>query len=256
MTLAVETPLNNPYDLFAAFYAHAFAGENVQKILPFLESVLLRALPENATILDVCCGSGHLARALIERGFRVTGIDNSCRMIEQARSIAPTAEYFVGDVRSFTIERQFDAAVCTFNSLAHFETRQLPAVFAQVHRAIAPSAQFVFDLYLETAYCRRWRGEFEVRAGDECCMVRPTYDPQRRTATSRISMRVAAQDSAPGQTVETTLVQHCHTAAQIEQSLGVAGFEIVSTFDGARDLRLAGEEERAFYITRKPVVLV
>jgi 2-polyprenyl-3-methyl-5-hydroxy-6-metoxy-1,4-benzoquinol methylase len=41
--------------------------------------------------LDVGCGAGPLARALVNAGFDVTGIDTSAEFLEMARANVPTA---------------------------------------------------------------------------------------------------------------------------------------------------------------------
>src|SRR3990172_9968131 len=72
------------YDLLSWFYErhwgsefrfHAFA-------MDALESMLLRELTEGASILDLCCGAGHIVCALHERGFSVTGTDLSIEMLK------------------------------------------------------------------------------------------------------------------------------------------------------------------------------
>jgi len=50
-----------------------------------------RALPPAATVLDLGCGTGvPISQALIERGFRVYGVDASPKMIAAFRSRFPT----------------------------------------------------------------------------------------------------------------------------------------------------------------------
>lgn len=74
------------YGDFTWFYDRYWGPDAVVWELPVLEKLLLPELPESAAILEVCCGSGHLARALGERGFSVTGSDLTPEMIELAPS--------------------------------------------------------------------------------------------------------------------------------------------------------------------------
>jgi SAM-dependent methyltransferase len=60
---------------------------------------LAHGLPPQARVLDLGCGAGlPVARDLIARGFRVTGVDGSARQIEQARRNAPEAKFIQADM--------------------------------------------------------------------------------------------------------------------------------------------------------------
>ena len=85
----------------------------------------LRDLPEGARVLDAACGVGFDARSLHRRGFRVTATDASAAMVEQCRARLTAAGV---DVPVATcawaelpgrFEADFDAVLCTGNSLAH-----------------------------------------------------------------------------------------------------------------------------------------
>ena len=72
-------------------------------------------------ILDLCCGSGQMARALTARGFQVIGLDASESMLRLARQNAPLARFIRADMRFFRLPPQFAGALCSFNSLAHID---------------------------------------------------------------------------------------------------------------------------------------
>ena len=58
----------------------------------------LEALPTGSTILDVGCGAGVKSRYLAKKGFKVTGIDFSEKMIEIAKRESPEISFDVVDV--------------------------------------------------------------------------------------------------------------------------------------------------------------
>lgn len=50
-----------------------------------LHAALAEAVPENATVLEVGCGTGAVTARLLERGARITALDQSPEMLEQAQ---------------------------------------------------------------------------------------------------------------------------------------------------------------------------
>ena len=85
-----------------------------------LDGVLSR-LPENASVLDLGCGSGEpIARYLIEKGCRVTGVDGAERMIAFCRERFPEHRWIVGDMRGFQSAERYDAVIA-WDSFFHHD---------------------------------------------------------------------------------------------------------------------------------------
>ena len=137
------------YDDFAWFYDRYWNEEFHSLAFPILERIWLPRVPANGRILDVCCGTGYLAGLLVDRGYRLSGVDVSGPMIAYAREHVPSADFHVADVAAFRSEQQFDAAVSTFDSLNHMLTAEdLRRVIEGVRRALEPGGLYVFDMNL------------------------------------------------------------------------------------------------------------
>ena len=98
--------------------------------------------PPGARVLDAGCGHGALVHLLHERGYRVTGVDTSEWIIEQARRHAPElADSFVhGDVASLPAGEPFDAIVC-LEVLEHIP--EPVGVLREFHDRLAPGGRLI-----------------------------------------------------------------------------------------------------------------
>jgi ubiquinone/menaquinone biosynthesis C-methylase UbiE len=78
------------YDNFAWLYNKEWTAYS-EHIFPVLKDIAGKNLPDGARVLDLCCGTGQLAKILVEKGYRVTGIDGSAEMLRHAEGNAPDA---------------------------------------------------------------------------------------------------------------------------------------------------------------------
>ena len=97
-------------------------------------------------ILDVACGTGHLAGACLKRGADVEGIDFADTMIAKASANYPDISFHEGDAENLDYEdSSFDVVACNFGVL-HFEHAE--TAFAEAYRVLRKGGRFAF-----TAWC-------------------------------------------------------------------------------------------------------
>src|SRR5579872_7118671 len=106
---------NREYDPFASLYAAHWGDEFHAEIIPVLDRLLLKDLPRRAEVLDLCCGDGRVTKALVRRGFRMTGLDGSERMLSFAKQRLPRTEFLLADARTFRLAPRFDAVISVFD---------------------------------------------------------------------------------------------------------------------------------------------
>ena len=107
----------------------------------------------NRDVLDLACGSGHLAAHFLEHGYRVVGLDRSPHMLAHAREACASylnggkALFLEGDASDFQLDRRFGLVVCTFNGLNHLASlAEVTECLRCIDRALAPGGYFVFDI--------------------------------------------------------------------------------------------------------------
>ena len=179
------------YDTWAWLYNQTMGPQYSLEQLKPLEIMLLPQLPKDAQLLDLCCGTGHLMQPLLERGYKVTGLDGSEAMLNYARENAPQGEFILGDARTFDIPESFDGVISTSASLNHIlSLEELKAVFKKVYSALEPNGLFLFDLN-HAAQMRKWwksqvaEGEIETQFA---WFITPNYDTTSRMGNFRITL--------------------------------------------------------------------
>src|SRR5262245_49424286 len=100
------------WDQRATAYDNYTARITSYGVAPLLEAADICPRQE---VLDVCCGTGLVAAAAIERGATVTGIDLSAEMIATAERKGLSARFRTGDAEALPFANgSFDRVVCNF----------------------------------------------------------------------------------------------------------------------------------------------
>ncbi len=146
------------YGKVAERYADAFLGELDGKPL---DRALLDVFGDEAgarapggRIADLGCGSGQIARYLHDRGLEVTGIDLATTMVSEARARHPGVRFEVGDLLALATPDHAYAAATAFYAICHFTRAELPRVFAELFRVLAPGGTLLLSWHVGTTTLR------------------------------------------------------------------------------------------------------
>jgi SAM-dependent methyltransferase len=240
------------YDDFAWFYDRYWNEEFHSGAFPILERIWLARVRPKARILDVCCGTGYLARLLTDRGYGVTGVDASPGMIALARQHAPAAEFHVADAAEFRARECFQAAISTFDSLNHMLQREaLESAFHHTAAALERGSPFAFDMLLEAGYQTHWGDGFALVRDDHALTITEgAYD--FRTRLARCTITMFRKIEGAWERSDVTVEERCYTLDEISTALERAGFGEMHCYD-AGDLGMAGQlgEGRTFFVATR-----
>ncbi|HEX4991803.1 MAG TPA: methyltransferase domain-containing protein [Rubrobacteraceae bacterium] len=157
---------------------------------PGILEILAKSGIHEGLVVDLGCGSGLLARELLDAGYGVLGIDISEAMVELARRRAPEAEFRVGSL--FEVEIPPCAAVTAVSEVLNYlfdpenEDRGLARLFRRVYGALAPGGVFVFDA-LGPGQVPPGAAARGFRVGEDWAVLSEREeDPERGTMVRRI----------------------------------------------------------------------
>ena len=126
----------------AAGYVELFSSASDQAINKLLDAV--GAQPGIRT-LDLCCGQGNVAEALLRRGCEVVGVDFSPAMLAFARRRASNATFIETDAQDLPFgDAEFDVAVSNFG-VCHVPDQ--PRALAQARRVLRPAGKFAMTVW-------------------------------------------------------------------------------------------------------------
>ena len=114
-------------------------------------------LPPGARVLDVGCGPGLQAAAMIRAGHRVTGIDPTPDFVTEALHNGVDAR--LGSVEDVMAVAEYDAVHASF-SLLHCPRADIPGHIARLARALRPGGVLFLGMKLGTGEGRDALGRF------------------------------------------------------------------------------------------------
>ncbi len=250
MTVLSTTATTADYNPIARFYRKHWCGHYHAGLTAMLDRVLLADLPKEARVLDLCCGTGTVARHLVGCGFAVTGVDASEEMLRYARQEVPEGEFLVAPAEAFRLPPVFDAALSTFDSMSYLLDREsLELAFSNVHAALRPGGSFVFDLSTEAAYKSEWQQSCFIVEVDEVCIVRGVYNERERLGRTFIT---TFQQNGKWERTDVEFLVRCHSPQEVLRALERAGF-MASVFLSDKDEELGRQlgPRRACYVAKK-----
>ncbi|MBI5065409.1 class I SAM-dependent methyltransferase [Candidatus Woesearchaeota archaeon] len=120
-------------------------GKHTKDQVNFLSS-FIKKYCSGKKFLDLACGVGRHSRVLSSKKFDMTGIDHSKAMLEIAKREDKLTKYFLSDIRSFSVGKNFDAAFCLWSTFNYLSTKEDFTAFLNcVHNALKPNGFLILE---------------------------------------------------------------------------------------------------------------
>jgi SAM-dependent methyltransferase len=217
-------------ELYLRTYAPLIDDDRTER--EALGAASLARLSPGADVLDAPCGYGRHSLVLAREGYRVTGIDKSPALLEEARrraGAAPWPRWIQGDLREplpFP-DDSFDGVVNLFSSyVGYYHEADDVRFFGEVRRVLRPGRSFV----LETMSRDRLVSAFQPKTWETVpgglVIEERRWDPVAGVVETLHELR-----PDEGERVSLTYRLRTYTATEIGTLLRRAGFVEVEFFD-------------------------
>jgi len=207
-------------------------------------------LPASASILDLCCGMGRHALALAEAGYRVTGVDLSDVLLEEATAhdTRGQVKFLRGDMRELPVEGPYDAVVNLFTSFGYFaDNADNARVFQEIHRVLKPQGRFIVD-FLNPSYVREHLVPHSERLDGGM-----RIEERRRIENGFVKKEIALTDASGGEPRHYEERVRLYELADFRQMMEEAGLvidQVHGGYDGAAYDE--GQSKRMIMVGHRP----
>ena len=134
--------IEESYDKMGEVY-HNFRDN--EKFTSELEK-FTKLLPESGSVLDAGCGVGlPVSKFLADKGFTVTGIDISSKMVQLAKQNVPDAIFYQKNILTLDFpENSYDGIICVY-TLWHIPKMEHSNIIANFHRMLKDDGILVIN---------------------------------------------------------------------------------------------------------------
>ncbi len=227
--------LTPPYERFAYAYDRMMTNVNYTRWALYIESIFDKYDCKPRCILDVACGTGALTLLLASKGYEMTGIDRASGMLEIAREKAEMANLQIkfqqGDMLDFQLNQQFDAILCTYDSINYVRDEdELSGVFQTVSEHLAPDGLFTFDVTTERNIVEHFHNRtFSENHEDYTYIWKNSYFHHSKICTTRLTFFIREGESF--RRFEEIHQQKMFDVSTVEALLKASGYKPLSAYD-------------------------
>ena len=145
--------MNNLFQNSSKYYDLIYSDKDYEKECDFIEKIVKKYSKKKPnTILDCGCGTGNHAIILAKRGYEVSGIDISDKMIKIAKEKTKHNNINVNfkkmDLRKLKLNKKFDVCICMFAVIDYlYDTKDVIRVLSNIREHLKENALLVFDFW-------------------------------------------------------------------------------------------------------------
>ena len=165
--------------------------------MDYIISLINKYSADSKYILELGCGTGSHAIHIADKGFQITGIDQSRDMVSLARerlntlshSISKLINFNIGDIRTYSINKTFDVAISLFHVISYQITNSdINQSFNTVSKHLKKGGIFIFDCWYGPAVLSDKPYKRNKKFEDDIIIINRTATPCIHPTKNRVDV--------------------------------------------------------------------
>jgi SAM-dependent methyltransferase len=246
------------YSAFADIYDRVMRDVDYESWTEYIIGLSTRFKVKANTVLDLACGTGGHSIHLAQRGYKVTGVDQSYSMLEYAREKATDMELDIGfhesPLHSFSslhLPQDFDLIICLYDSLNYvLEEELITKTFEEAYKHNRPGGLFIFDVTTEYNLIKNFSGfTFSENFDDASYIWENHYSMEEKVCTSKVT--IFQHINGHYQKYVEDHIQKVYTRAWLTQELRDAGYNVLGEFRNMSEMPANPKCERIHFVCQR-----
>lgn len=225
------------FDLYSAYYDLLYKDKPYAREADFIATLLGEFGGVGARILELGCGTGIHATHFAEKGFAVHGIDQSAEMLALAETrranqpsvIADRLSFSQGDLRSFSVDGQYDQVISLFDVFSYIpDNGAFKETLEKIKTALKPGGLLVFDCWYGPAvYTQQPHVRVRRLKSDKAEIVRiaePVFHHRRNVVDVNYDIYARNLESGEISNFKESHPMRCYFDAELDALMAETGF--------------------------------
>lgn len=239
---------------FTAFYDYSMDTVVYDDWLALLKRLFPK---QQATCLDLGCGTANLTLALAQAGFSMEGLDLSEDMLIQAYDNQLEENCFFPlyqiDMRDLDGLGSYDLIMSSLDCLCYFnDFSDIKAVITTASEHVKPNGYFVFDVHSLYKIRTVFPGfQYHDFLGDDAFLWSCYFGEVADSVVHELTAFIYDSATASYQRTDSELYEYGYSRQQYKEALVQAGFKVVDILgDGAKE-SAKDTSERLYFVCQK-----
>jgi SAM-dependent methyltransferase len=217
--MAVYDDISDAYDLVYT---------DIDRKIPFISKLLEKQNRQH--ILELGSGSGLFTIPLKQKGFNIEGLEISPEMMAIAKKKFPDLVLHQGDMRNFSLEKQFDAILALSSALTLLSSHdEIARCLQQTFQHLVPGGHFLVELPNHPIEIANSDGTQEVHCNDDRSII-VVIQSEKTEGRWRESWHIFRADAKGFQHKEVLCDEFLYSPDRLEAQLLETGFKIVDRY--------------------------